>query len=100
MPRENTNIKERYRSDLTPPSQYLVLFHNDDFTPMEFVVALLEIIFYKPKSEALTLMLKVHHEGKAVVGIYSYDIAHTKATQATSIARDNGYPLRITVERG
>ena len=100
MSQEHTNIKERNCLDLKPPGQYRVLFHNDDFTPMDFVIALLVNIFYKPLSEATSLMLKVHHEGKAIVGVYSYDIAKTKASKATSIARDNGYPLRITVEQG
>ena len=100
MPKENTNIKERNRSDLKPPGQYKVIFHNDDFTPMDFVIALLVNIFHKPITEATTLMLKVHHEGRAIVGVYSFDIANSKALQATSIARDNGYPLRITVEHG
>ena len=98
MANEHSNIKERSRSDINSPGKYKVVFHNDDFTPMEFVIAVLTNIFFKNLGEATHLMLKVHNEGKAVVGIYSYDIATSKGMKATSIARDNGYPLKISVE--
>ncbi|MCH5237656.1 MAG: ATP-dependent Clp protease adaptor ClpS [Muribaculaceae bacterium] len=98
MPQGNSSVKERSRSDLKEPGKYNVIFHNDDFTPMDFVVILLINIFYKDINEAETLMLKVHNEGQAVVGSYSYDIAMTKARNATGISRANGYPLRISVQ--
>ena len=97
MPRESSNIKERTRSGIREPGKYNVVFHNDDFTPMEFVTLILKHIFLKNDIEAETLMLKVHNEGKAIVGTYTYDIAMTKATHATNIARNNGFPLRISV---
>lgn len=97
MPKEKSNIKERNRNDIRKPGQYQVVFHNDDFTPMNFVIALLVNIFFKSEEDATALMLKVHNEGSAVVGIYSLDIAYTKATEATNIARNNGFPLKITV---
>lgn len=99
MPQENSNIKERSRYKIHSPGQYSVIFHNDDFTPMDFVISLLMNIFFKNLKEATTLMLKVHHEGKAIVGSYSYDIAHTKAFTATNISREKGFPLRITVQK-
>ena len=99
MPQENSNVKERSRSDIHSPSRYAVIFHNDDFTPMDFVIAVLVNIFFKDINEATSLMLKVHHEGKAIVGTYSYDIAYSKANIATNIAREQGFPLRITIQK-
>lgn len=98
MPQNSQSTQERIRSKIKEPGKYNVIFHNDDFTPMDFVTLILKHIFFKNETEAESLMLKVHHEGKAIVGTYSYDIAMTKATEATDIARKNGFPLRITVK--
>jgi ATP-dependent Clp protease adaptor protein ClpS len=65
---------------------------------MEFVTDVLRRVFNKPADEAVTLMMRVHQEGQAVVGIYSYDVAMTKASQATAMARNEGFPLKITCE--
>lgn len=97
MAKENSNIKEKTRSGLKEPGKYHVIFHNDDFTPMEFVVMLLIQIFFKNYTEAEQLMLKVHLEGKAIVGTYSYDIAITKVNKAINLSRANGFPLHITI---
>ena len=99
MPQEGQNIKERTTYKIKEPSKYSVVFHNDDFTPMDLVTLILQHIFFKNQIEAETLMLKVHNEGRAIVGTYTYDIAITKATEATNIARKNGFPLRITVNK-
>lgn len=80
------------------PRRYKVTIFNDDFTTMEFVVKILVEVFFKSEEEAETLMLKVHHSDKAVVGIYSYDVAISKVHKATNMAREEGYPLRLTVE--
>ena len=72
--------------------------YNDDFTTMEFVVKILTEVFFKSETEAEALMLQVHHSDKAVVGIYSYDVATSKVRKATSMAREAGFPLRLTVE--
>ena len=72
--------------------------YNDDFTTMEFVVMILTQVFFKSEAEAETLMLQVHHSDKAVVGIYSYDVATSKVRKATAMAREAGFPLRLTVE--
>mgnify|MGYP002624312707 CR=1 FL=1 len=93
-----TGAKTRSRVLIEEPHRYKVVFHNDDFTTMEFVTSVLRIVFGKPADEAVTLMMRVHREGQAVVGIYSYDVAMTKASLATTMARDEGYPLRITCE--
>ena len=72
--------------------------YNDDFTTMEFVVMILTTVFHKSEADAQALMLTVHHSDKAVVGIYTYDIAATKAQKATRMAREAGFPLRLTYE--
>ena len=72
--------------------------YNDDFTTMEFVVMILTQVFFKSETEAEALMLQVHHSDKAVVGIYSYDVAVSKVRKATDMAREAGFPLRLTVE--
>lgn len=84
--------------DLKEPKRYKVTIYNDDFTTMEFVVKILVEVFYKSEAEAEVLMLKVHHSDKAVVGIYSYDVATSKVRKATNMAREAGFPLRLTVE--
>ena len=98
MPQEQTNIRERQRIDMQEPRRYKVIIHNDDFTTMEFVVMILEQVFFLDAAKAEALMLQVHHSNKAVVGIYTYDIAVSKARKATKMARNEGYPLRLTVE--
>ena len=98
MAKEQSQLRERQRTDLREPRRYKVLIYNDDFTTMEFVVVVLKHVFLKSEEEAEALMLQVHHSDKAVVGIYSYDIAVSKANKATRMAREQGYPLRLTVE--
>lgn len=98
MPQEQSNIRERQRIDIQEPRRYKVIIHNDDFTTMEFVVMILEQVFFLDAAMAEALMLQVHLSNKAVVGIYTYDIALSKARKATKMARDKGYPLRLTVE--
>ena len=93
-----TGTATRDRVCIEEPRRYKVVFHNDDFTTMEFVTEVLRIVFNKPADEAVTLMMRVHREGQAVVGIYSYDVAMTKASQATAMARQEGFPLNITCE--
>ena len=98
MPQEQSHIKERQKTDLREPRRYKVLIHNDDFTTMDFVVLVLKEVFFLSEENAQALMLQVHHSNKAVVGIYTYDIAVSKAQKATDMARENGFPLRLTVE--
>ena len=98
MAKEQSSIRERQRTDLREPRRYKVTIFNDDFTTMEFVVMILKVVFFKSEAEAETLMLQVHHSDKAVVGIYSYDIAVSKVNKATQMAREAGFPLRLTYE--
>ena len=98
MPQEQSQIRERQRTNIREPRRYQVIIHNDDFTTMEFVVMVLKEVFFLSEENAQALMLKVHHSSKAVVGVYTYDIAISKAHKATNMAREQGYPLRLTVE--
>lgn len=98
MPQEQSNVRQRQHTDLRKPRYYKVTIFNDDFTTMDFVVKVLTDVFYKNRIEAETLMLKVHREGQAVVGIYTYDLATTKAKKAMTMARQAGFPLRLEVE--
>ena len=96
MAKEQTAVKERQRTRLKEPRRYKVMIFNDDFTPMEFVVHILETVFFKSAEEAEAIMLKTHHEEKAVVGIYSYDIAKSKVEKAMEMSRSQKYPLKLT----
>ena len=98
MPNEQSAIRERERTELREPRRYKVTIYNDDFTTMEFVVKILISVFFKSEADAQALMLQVHHSDKAVVGIYSYDIAVSKVRKATNMARAENFPLRLTVE--
>lgn len=95
---ESTAVVEEVSPKLKKPSLYKVLIFNDDYTPMEFVVELLEIFFGMNREAATRIMLKVHTEGKAVCGIYTQDVADTKATQVNQYARDNEHPLLCEIE--
>ena len=83
---------------LKRPSLYRVILLNDDYTPMEFVVEVLETFFTMNREQATQVMLAVHTQGKGVCGIYPQDIAETKASQVNQSARDNGHPLLCEVE--
>ena len=88
-------IRERTRIDIREPKHYQVIMHNDDFTPIDFVVEILRGIFHKDEIEAVHLMMKVHESGSAAVGAYPRDIAVTKVQNATARAREEGYPLKV-----
>jgi ATP-dependent Clp protease adaptor protein ClpS len=81
------------------PSLYKVILHNDDFTPMEFVVLILEKYFAKKHEEANQIMLAVHNQGFGVCGIFPHEIAETKIALVTESAREQQYPLKCTMER-
>ena len=98
MAKEQSATRERQRTDLREPRRYKVTIYNDDFTTMEFVVKVLVEVFFKSDAEAEALMLQVHHSDKAVVGIYTYDIAVSKVQKATQMAREENFPLRLTYE--
>ena len=93
----DTKAAPKNKLHIAQPPKYKVTIFNDDFTTQELVVEILKHIFKKGPAEAETLMLRVHTGGAAVVGVYTKDIAETKAEQATDYARENDSPLLITV---
>lgn len=95
---QESSVIEAHHSKLAPPRLYTVLLLNDDFTPMDFVVLVLQKFFSKNREQATQIMLKVHVEGRGVCGIYPRDIAATKVEQVASFARDNQHPLACVME--
>lgn len=89
---------EEVKPTLKEPSLYKVIMHNDDFTPMEFVVAALEVFFNMERAIATRIMNEVHKTGKAICGIYSRDIAETKVDKVIEHARRYEYPLLCSIE--
>ena len=81
------------------PSMYRVLLLNDDYTPMEFVVLILERYFNKSREQATRIMLHVHQKGVGVCGVYTYEVAETKVAQVMDLARRNEHPLQCTMEK-
>lgn len=94
---ENTLIEKKVE-ETKPPSMYKVLLLNDDYTPMEFVVEVLQRFFRKTREQATQIMLKVHTEGVGICGIYPYGIAETKVNQVRTFAEEHGHPLQCTME--
>lgn len=94
-----TGVAQKSRSKTRRPSMYRVLLLNDDYTPMEFVVELLQRIFHKSHDEAIAVMLNVHQNGVGVCGVYSFEVAETKVAQVAAIARENEHPLQCTMEK-
>ena len=90
--------KIRTTSKLKEPGKFKVIVCNDDTTPVEFVIAMLISVFRHDESSALVLTLKIHTQGNAVAGTYSYEVAEQKAVDGTNLARAHGYPLIIKVE--
>ena len=87
------------RTKTKKPSMYKVLLLNDDYTPMEFVVHVLERIFSKGREEATRIMLHVHQHGVGICGVYTYEVAETKVTQVMDFARQHQHPLQCTMEK-
>ncbi len=83
---------------LKKPKLYKVLLHNDDYTTMEFVVYILQAIFHRSETDAVHLMLHVHKNGLGVAGVYTYEVAETRVAQVESLARQNEFPLRCSID--
>lgn len=93
---EQVDVKERPKSAV--PKRYRVVFHNDDYTTMEFVILVLIQFFQKTETEAFHIMITVHKKGSAVAGLYPRDVAETKVVKVIKHARENGMPLMVTAE--
>ena len=94
-----TGVVAKTRPKTKKPSLYKVLLLNDDYTPMEFVVHILESIFSKTREEAVQIMLHVHRSGVGVCGIFTYEVAETKVAQVIEFARRHQHPLQCTMEK-
>ncbi len=84
--------------ELEEPQMFKVLLHNDDYTSMDFVVDILTGVFHKSFAQAEQIMLQIHEKGKAICGVYSFEIAQTKAQQVKQKAKQNEFPLLATIE--
>ncbi|CCG42072.1 ATP-dependent Clp protease adapter ClpS [Magnetospirillum molischianum] len=94
-----TGVVIKTRPRTRKPSMYKVLMLNDDYTPMEFVIQVLEQFFSKNREEATRIMLSVHTRGVGICGVYTYEVAETKVTQVMDLARQNQHPLQCTIEK-
>lgn len=94
----DVKIDEKVKTIITEPKRYKVIFLNDDKTPIEFVVELLMGVFRHTEETAKDITLKVHNEGSAVVGVYTFEIAEQKGVEATHLARQAGFPLQIKID--
>jgi ATP-dependent Clp protease adaptor protein ClpS len=94
-----TGVITRTAPKTKKPSLYKVLLLNDDYTPMEFVIVVLERFFNKGRDEATRIMLHVHQKGVGVCGVYTFEIAETKVTQVMDFARKHQHPLQCTMEK-
>jgi ATP-dependent Clp protease adaptor protein ClpS len=95
----DVGLLTRTRAKTKKPAMYRVLLLNDDFTPMDFVVHVLERFFSKNKEEATEIMLQVHRRGVGVCGVYTYEVAETKVNLVMDYARKNEHPLQCTMEK-
>ena len=88
----------RKKEKLKKPQLYKVIFHNDNYTTMEFVVAVLRDVFHKNETDAIAIMLNVHRMGAGVAGVYTYEIAETKIRETEKLAREHEFPLKLSME--
>lgn len=91
-------VKERAEIKNQEPKLYNVVLLNDDYTTMEFVLQILETLFQKSPAEAYRIMMHVHRNGRGLAGVYTWEVAETKAEKVAVLAADAGYPLRATIE--
>ena len=96
---QDTGVVTRTRPRTKKPSNYKVLMLNDDYTPMEFVVLILQRDFSMDIEDATRVMLQVHQQGVAVCGVFTYEVAETKVAQVIDFARENQHPLQCTLEK-
>lgn len=98
-PGRGTSVITRTKPQVKKPSMYRVLLLNDDYTPMEFVIHVLERFFQKDREQATRIMLHVHNHGVGECGVFTYEVAETKVTQVMDFARENHHPLQCVMEK-
>ncbi|MGC9421085.1 MULTISPECIES: ATP-dependent Clp protease adapter ClpS [Vibrio] len=94
-----SDLLEKEKTEVSPPAMYHVVLNNDDYTPMDFVIEILERFFSMDIERATQVMLRVHYEGKAICGTYTAEVAETKVAQVTMYSRENEHPLLCTMEQ-
>jgi ATP-dependent Clp protease adaptor protein ClpS len=94
-----TGVVTRTKPKTKKPAMYKVIMLNDDYTPMEFVILMLERFFSKSQEEATQIMLHVHQKGVGVCGVFTYEVAETKVQQVMDLAKQHQYPLQCTLEK-
>ena len=94
-----TGIVVKTKPKIKKPSMYKVIMLNDDYTPMDFVVHVLEFFFQRSRDDANRIMMQVHNKGVGVCGVYTYEVAETKITLVTDFARQHQHPLQCTLEK-
>jgi ATP-dependent Clp protease adaptor protein ClpS len=97
--RSGTSIVEKADDRVREPDMYRVLLHNDHYTTMDFVVEVLRSVFHKSIIEATKIMLDVHRKGVGIVGVFTYDVASTKAAKVSAMAKKREYPLKCTIKK-
>ena len=98
-PKTNTGVIEKVKPKTKKPSMYKVIMLNDDYTPMEFVVHILELFFSIDRENATRIMLEVHTKGKGICGLFTHEIAETKVSLVNDYSRENQHPLLCTMEK-
>ena len=98
-PEIKEEVDSQVKDDVREPPMYKVLLHNDDYTTMEFVVEILMLIFNKTPEEAVQIMLDVHRKGIGICGVYTFEVSETKVNTVHSLARQNGFPLKCSMEK-
>ncbi|MCL1048852.1 ATP-dependent Clp protease adapter ClpS [Shewanella abyssi] len=92
------HVEESVETELKQPSLYKVILNNDDYTPMDFVIEILQLFFRKDEVQATEIMLAIHHQGKGICGVFPFGIAETKVAQVNQFARQNEHPLLCSLE--
>jgi len=98
MPTTEIQIDEKIKQKVQEPKRFKVILLNDDTTPMDFVMGILETIFKHTQETAKEITIEIHNTGSGIAGVYSFEIAEVKAVESTQLARSNGFPLQIKME--
>ncbi len=94
----DVKIDEKIKQNVQEPKRWKVVFLNDDYTPMDFVVGILTEIFKHSQDTAVNITMQIHNEGSGIAGVYTFEIAEAKAVEATAVSRSSGFPLQIKME--
>lgn len=94
----NATVQTETKHAVKTPSFWKIVMHNDDYTPMDFVVEVLMHVFHKPEDEAQVLMMRIHQTGRANIGLYTREVALAKTDLVRKLAEDHGHPLLVTAE--